>query len=174
LRRAYFFRFSKPNYRKKVNIFFFYAGTLGTMVQNWRNIPEWEELLYVRRAAKKSTCNSFRAIGTQLGHSLINRHGNGKKANPPIRIDFTYMNYCATFFVGKFQNNQGNKLELPVWHSPLYSRSTLLDSDVRVYFIIRWDPSAFIKNWKGSILCYGEFMESAILHNIRCFLFCCL
>jgi len=39
----------------------------------------------------------------------------------------------------------------------LYSRSTLLDSDVRVYFIIRWDPSAF--------------MESAILHNIRCLSF---
>jgi len=32
----------------------------------------------------------------------------------------------------------------------VYSRSTLLDSDVRVYFILRWDPSAFINNWKGS------------------------
>jgi len=31
----------------------------------------------------------------------------------------------------------------------IYYRSTLLDSDVRVDVIIRWDPSAFINNRKG-------------------------
>jgi len=32
----------------------------------------------------------------------------------------------------------------PTVDTLVYSRSTLLDCDVRVYFIIRWDPSAFI------------------------------
>jgi len=50
----------------------------------------------------------------------------------------------------------------------LYSRSTLLDSDVRVTYDHKMGSFCIYKQQKRiSILCYGEFMESAILHNIR-------
>jgi len=53
----------------------------------------------------------------------------------------------------------------------LYPRSTLLDSDVRVMEEHKMGSFCIYKQQKRiSILCYGEFMESAIL----LILFCCL
>jgi len=54
----------------------------------------------------------------------------------------------------------------------LYSRSTLLDSDIRVTKDHKMGSFCIYKQQKRiSILCAGEFMESAILHNIRCLSF---
>jgi len=53
-----------------------------------------------------------------------------------------------------------------------YSRSSLLDSDVTYVFNHKMGSFCIYKQQERiSILCYGEFMVSAILHNIRCLSF---